>query len=311
MKSRAIAQATAPLADAPTIPGPYWRWVPVPQGYALPSPSPPLNFSSPCFPSNTATGAFAPDGLSYTVTVTATSPPTSASCMDSYLIGTVDALNVVTLNGTLRSVTTSLPVSSSRRAAELWVGHHGALVMRFLDPEPLTILYELVETVGLFIPSLIKSPLAPEDSASNVDFAQRYANITLTPRDAANQAWLDIDPALFNSGDILFITRVDGLATLEMWGTGAHTSHTTVLLRSDHTGELFVVESQSNGAGEWVVAPLFFAPAPAPAAAAVATPPLCALLTNIPTHTHSPLTFFAAAAVIFHAHQTGPSTVSR
>ena len=252
-RARAVAAATAPLPyDTPSpMPGPYWRWIPEVQGYALPAPAPPLAFASPCFAVNTARGSLSPDGATYTLTLSS-SAPANSSCKDSYLLGTVDYLHVATQDaaaGATQNVTLEFPVSLNRKAAQLWTARNGCLVARFLDPEPLAILYEALETVGLFIPALITSPITEADSASNYDFISRYANITMAPRATHS---VDLDPALFQSGDILFIHRADGLATLEQWATGATTSHTVTFLRSEATGELYVVESQSNGA-DWPV----------------------------------------------------------
>jgi hypothetical protein len=62
---------------------------------------------------------------------------------------------------------------------------------------------------------------------------------------------VSLDPSLFSSGDLILIHRPDGLGSLEQWGTGARTTHVTMFMR-DAAGELFVVESQSNGA-DWPI----------------------------------------------------------
>jgi hypothetical protein len=155
---RAAAEAASvralPPGDAPTspMPGPYWRWVPILQGYALPAPAPPLAFASPCFAVNTATGVFSPDGATYTVTL-ASSLPANGSCADSYLLGTVDYLHVATHSasaGAALNTSLAFPVDLARKASPLWAARNGALVLRFIDPEPLTIIYEALATVGAF-----------------------------------------------------------------------------------------------------------------------------------------------------------------
>ena len=255
--ARAAAEAASmrPLGDTPSpMPGPYWRWVPIVQGWAAPAPAAPLTFSSPCFSVNTARGVFSPDGATYTVTLSS-SAPVNATCSDSYLLGTVDYLHVATHAagaagaGAALNTTLDFPVNLARRASPLWTARNGALVLRFIDPDPLTIIYEALSTVGLFIPSLITSPISEADSASNYDFISRYANITMAPRSAGN---VTVDESLFQSGDIIFIHRGDGLATLEQWATGATTSHTVTLLRGEVDNQLWVVESQSNGA-DWPI----------------------------------------------------------
>ena len=215
----------------------------------MPAPAAPLSFASPCFSVNKASGLFSPDGSSYLLTLNASSPVNS-TCSDSYLVATVDYLNIATLTPNSPSVTLVFPVNLNRKGSLLWHSRKGALVMRFLD-DPLATLYSAVETVGLFIPSLITSPLTLAETTNNLDFIARYANVSMAPRPQATQV-VTLDPSIFQSGDILYIMRIDGLATLEVWGTGAHTSHTVTFLRDDATGELWVVESQSNGA-DWPV----------------------------------------------------------
>jgi hypothetical protein len=90
------------------------------------------------------------------------------------------------------------------------------------------------------------------DAASaqrNYDFLERYANISMPPRAVHNVA---VEPDLIGSGDVLVIHRPDGLSTLEQWGTGAATSHTTTFMRTEATGALMVCESQSKGA-DWPI----------------------------------------------------------
>jgi hypothetical protein len=249
-QAAAIAASTRPLGDTPSpMPGPYWRWVPIMQGYARPGL--PLSFASPCFASTSALGSLSADGATYHLTLTA-SAPVNASCSDSYLLGSVDYLHVATFSskeGSTANATLDFPVSLARAGSASWSARNGVLVMRFIDPEPLAIIYEALATVGLFIPALITSPITEADSASNYDFLARYANMSKPVRAVHN---VTLDPALFNSGDILFIFRADGLASLESWGTGATTSHTVVFMRSEADGQLWVVESQSNGA-DWPI----------------------------------------------------------
>lgn len=52
---------------------------------------------------------------------------------------------------------------------------------------------------------------------------------------------VEIDPDTINSGDYFAVLRLCGLGPFIMYGTGSHSSHTTMALRID--GELYIVES--------------------------------------------------------------------
>jgi len=61
--------------------------------------------------------------------------------------------------------------------------------------------------------------------------------------------FVDIDPALVQSGDFFGVVRLDGTSPMIMYGTGAHLSHCLMALEFDDG--LYIVESQ--GAGYWPV----------------------------------------------------------
>lgn len=73
---------------------------------------------------------------------------------------------------------------------------------------------------------------------ANLDFLEATMGITMDKRETQN---VIIDESLINSGDFFVILRLDGLAPLILYGTGAHASHCTMALRFD--GELYIVES--------------------------------------------------------------------
>lgn len=251
----ARARSTAPLAPRATplpnpLPGPYYRFFPELLGNALPSGAP-LSFASPCFAENTAVGGFSADGASYHINLTS-SAPASASCSDMYWFASVDWFDFVLINGSSPVVSSAitLPVSTARAGASEWLARRGALVMRFLDADVLTVVWEVLATISLFIPALISSPIAPADAARTYDFLAGYANISMAPRPAATQN-VSLDPALFGSGDLLLVHRPDGLGSLEQWGTGARTTHVVMFMR-DAAGTLYVIESQSQGA-DWPI----------------------------------------------------------
>ena len=259
-QAAAKARAVAPLAGrtpgvSPTplpnpLPGPYYRMLPELLGNALIDGSP-LRFASPCFAVNTAVGALSADGATLTVNLTS-SAPQSPQCADLYWLATVDWMDFVLVNasaavGGVLTSSATFPVSARPGAAE-WVGRKGAMVMRFLDGDILTNVWAALTTISLFIPALITSPIAPADAQRTLDFLRDYVNVTMPVRAAPN---VTLDASLFASGDLLLVHRPDGLGSLEQWGTGARTTHVVMFMR-DAQGELWVVESQSNGA-DWPI----------------------------------------------------------
>jgi len=254
-QAAARARAVSPLAAAPPhspLPGPYYRWIPELLGSALPSGAPASWAGGSCFASGSATGGFAADGASYTVNLTVAAPA-NASCSDIFWVATPEWFDFVLINGSQAAAapftaSLSLPVTA-RPFARQWVQRKGALVMRFLDGDILTVVWEVLATISLFIPAEITSPIAPADAQRVYDFLAAYANITMKPRGAVQNVTLD--PALFHSGDLLLVHRPDGLGSVEQWGTGAHTTHVVQFMR-DAARELWVVESQSAGA-DWPI----------------------------------------------------------
>lgn len=96
----------------------------------------------------------------------------------------------------------------------------------------------------------------------NVQFLKDYVNVTLTPRTIMTP--ITFPDGYLASGDLLAISRLDGLGTLEDWGTGAETTHIAALFDMDGDGKLDVVEStdktsfwpypniQRNPYDEWI-----------------------------------------------------------
>lgn len=237
------------LKDDPNpLPGPYWRWVPTFLGAAVPNSSTVFTFSSPCFANNTAVATFSSYGVHVDLTVS--NQVGIAGCSDYYLTGTVEWINLVNVI-TPGTYPIDFPVGKNVLGSGAWVAREGVRFFRFLDSEPYTTLFEALATISLFIPSLISTPPDIGSTDRNLDFLNRYANISYAtrPPSAAN---LTVDPSLFQSGDLLAIHRADGLSTLESWGTGATTSHITMFMRDEITNDLWVVESNAKGA-DWPI----------------------------------------------------------
>lgn len=80
---------------------------------------------------------------------------------------------------------------------------------------------------------------------ANREFLKWGMNYEMTERTIRN---MNLDESLINSGDLIAVQRVDGLSSMIMYGTGAHSSHSVVALRHSD-GRLYFVES--NDAAQW------------------------------------------------------------
>ena len=189
--------AMRPLGDTPNpLPGPYWRWVPELIGDTVSGNGGSISFNSPCFNSINAVGALSSNGDTFILNLTA-SAPVNNTCVDSYLLGTPEWLNLMTFDTSKGASTqrqsVSFPASSTRPGARQWLNRHGVRILRFLDANPLTIIYEAIETISLFIPSLISSPPDAASADRNYDFLFRDSNISMPIRAIPD---VTVDPSL-------------------------------------------------------------------------------------------------------------------
>jgi len=76
------------------------------------------------------------------------------------------------------------------------------------------------------------NPIAVE---SNIRFIQTYTN-WIIKRVNIDAAWKSIDKSEVESGDVILITRLDGLDPFIITATGSRVGHTTIVLRNpdDH-----------------------------------------------------------------------------
>jgi len=141
----------------------------------------------------------------------------------------------------------SMSFSDSPSGTLDWVGNNGVRVFRFLY-EPLDLVGYLADTVSLYVPSLSEKHLDAGSAQRNLQFSHDYAGGIEMPVRAVNV--VDIDPSDIKSGTLMAINRLDGLGTLEDWGTGAHTTHIAMLmwLGQGDDRALHVVESTDTEA---------------------------------------------------------------
>ena len=87
-------------------------------------------------------------------------------------------------------------------------------------------------------PGLFNSHVPQYMVNANLEFLNNTMGIIM--EDRTNET-LDIEDFI-QSGDYLTVMRLDGLAPIVMYGSGAHASHATMALRFPD-GELYIVES--------------------------------------------------------------------
>jgi len=222
------------VKHGPTPPDAFFRFIPEYVGTIQPG-NAAAEWKSPCFASNSGSGTWSADGAEIELKVAESS---SLTCSDSYIILTVEGFHVTELflHGTHKI---SWKFAKNITEAEsTWVKTNGFRVFRFLDNFA-KMTEDVAATLELFYPVIHHSPSVPEASAkANIKFLKDYANVTMEPRsiDVVN-----LNETEFQSGDFLGIIRLDGLDTMQVYGTGAHTGHTAMFMRLD--GVLHVVES--------------------------------------------------------------------
>lgn len=124
--------------------------------------------------------------------------------------------------------------------AAAWAQREGIRLFGFYNGV-LDSLVDVIDTASLFIPSLTSGPQLDDGSAErNRQFLASYVNIAMPERTTTG---LTLDPSQINSGDLLAIHRLDGLGTMEEFGTGEHTTHIAMAMRLGEEQALFVVES--------------------------------------------------------------------
>eukprot|EP00756_Hemistasia_phaeocysticola_P036574 Hpha_TRINITY_DN16649_c0_g12::TRINITY_DN16649_c0_g12_i1::g.182802::m.182802 len=223
-----------------TLPDGFFRFAPVYVGTGQTGKT--SSWESPCFRSMTID--VAPTAEGYTLTLDAADPATLL-CADNYLIATVEGFKLLHVFRRGKHEVKWSFNANSTAADKTWVAREGFRVFRFMD-SPLNCIGDLLRTVELFLPviPLGKTGVEKISAEANLKFIKDYANVTMEPRPINN---VDIDESYFNSGDFLGIIRLDGLDPIQVFGTGAHTGHTTILMR-DEQGDLFVHESTDKTA---------------------------------------------------------------
>ncbi|RYE98613.1 MAG: hypothetical protein EOO41_02165 [Methanobacteriota archaeon] len=217
----------------------------LPAFVAAAKPLQPVVWSTPCFTkvmavaSGISTSASGVSTLLLNITAVGRNASAPPNCSDFYLAATPDWLDVVYITAP-NSISVSVVVKSSA-----WVLREGVRIFQFMH-DPITTLGDAISTVSLFVPSLTEAVLDAASQQRNLRFLEEYVGITMEAR--ASAAPLDMDWSYMKSGDMLAIHRLDGLGTLEEWGTGAASTHIASILRLGSQGRPYVVESTAADA---------------------------------------------------------------
>eukprot|EP01006_Ploeotia_vitrea_P066503 TRINITY_DN95097_c0_g1_i1.p1 TRINITY_DN95097_c0_g1~~TRINITY_DN95097_c0_g1_i1.p1 ORF type:complete len:569 (+),score=59.53 TRINITY_DN95097_c0_g1_i1:247-1707(+) len=224
------------------LPGHEWGFVPKYLGAVQKHKQ--FTWESDCYSKNVAEihGDFLDERV---VHVTSTGRKNS-TCKEFYLFATIDGTAEYRVEADEATKHWTAPILSWRiKGGKEWFDRVGIRVFKFyVDREEAII--DLVDTIKLFVPSDTKGPGEPlKDEKYVLDFLAAYSNISYERRPPEHYL-VNIDPKTIKSGTAMGCMRPDGLASLEMWATGAHTSHWTMLMR-DAQDELYVVESTAKG----------------------------------------------------------------
>jgi hypothetical protein len=244
----AIRAARKPYAGSSNTSYPYFSWIPMPVGDAIPD-GDAVQFSTPCFGSVVATASSMND--TYVVLTITTSNQLAWFCSDAYMLVGGGSLSFQELDEE-KTYTIGFDVSGgvSTTAGKWYLQQTGIRMLKFRD--------NLVDTVGELVDTVVLlsgfaiNPIPAETLQANIDFIQNYieASPRLQPKTQLRSAGAvvanGIDPSYIQSGDALLVLRPDGLDPMIGWGEGDTVGHSTVALWIN--GELNVCESTTKDA---------------------------------------------------------------
>jgi len=206
--------------------------------------NPRLKYSAPCFKDNELSIEIVGKDIQLTHVA---KQSTSLKCTDGYLYSSLVNyhVDVLVLGG---KHTTTFKLSESELEH---VKTTGIYIFRMCD-KTINFIPDLIKTFDLFFGGLGLNPYlpifgskpTPKQIKANIDFIYKATGYQWRERPKeAHKVIVDIDESLFQSGDFLAITRLDGLDQIIEWGTGSHVGHCVMILKIK--GETYVVESQA------------------------------------------------------------------
>jgi len=225
---------------------PYFGIIPKYIGSVLPGQDLPT-WESRCWKKNSAQITQMDDGFELHLTVSGSKGGLIPfACADYYAFTTTAALSISAFPTPIPGTKKFKFSNASLTAAEAWDLTTKGVRVHLFRGTIHDVTNSLVKTVGLLTPLIGKCCKAPAASAAeaNLDFLRKYRNVNMEPRSAPP---LNISDSFIQSGDFLGVIRLDGLDPMLAWAMGSTTGHTCVCMRDEDTGELFVIESTTNG----------------------------------------------------------------
>jgi hypothetical protein len=244
----AIRQARKPYPGASNASHPYFAWIPMPMGDAIPD-GDVLQYSTPCFGSVSVTASSINE--TYVTLSVTTSNQLAWFCSDAYLIVGGGAISVQEFDEE-KTYSVGFDVSQgvSTDAGKWYLKQTGIRMLKFRD-NLIDTIGELIDTVVLLLGFAV-SPIPEDTLAANLQFIQTYIEVSprMQPvtqlRTAGPIVAKSINQSYIQSGDALLVLRPDGLDPMIGWGEGDTIGHSTVALWIN--GELNVCESTTSDA---------------------------------------------------------------
>ncbi|KAL0223727.1 hypothetical protein P9112_003117 [Eukaryota sp. TZLM1-RC] len=186
------------------------------------------HFKAHCFRNNTVSVFFDHKNKDVSLSLDA-SNPNSFFCMDSYVIATMNSVNVKT---------------AVRHGVHDWsfkLNDHqfkdaiaNGIYLFHIQDNLIHLVEDIWHTIHLF--------MGKKSEQENLKFFKEALNIDFVPR----QQEFDVDPSVLRPGDIIITTSMTGLSSMISFGTGAATGHVCIVIRDPFTGELLISESQDD-----------------------------------------------------------------
>lgn len=230
-------------------PFPYWNFLPEYLGSIKPNEQKTLR--TPCFGTLKVQSALAVSSQAVTLSFLP-GDATSKDCSENLIIVGGALLDFETLTdvGTQSVV---LNVSGTMADSNLyWYYQNSGMKIFTLRESYFDAALDLLSTIDLMA-AFGQKPISLSSYLKNFDMMTNYVQATnrMQPKLSARLGGTTVakllDPKEIQSGDALFIYRMDGLDSIIGWGEGATAAHSVVAMRSPN-GTLFICESNAAGA---------------------------------------------------------------
>ncbi|EGR27832.1 hypothetical protein IMG5_188030 [Ichthyophthirius multifiliis] len=165
-------------------------------------------------------------------------------CSDTFTIASLENYHVLVIGEENQTYKWTLKNLSEKQINSILT--FGLNIFRTCDSFA-NIVPDLIITVGLFFGGFSSNPYIPL-FGSKPAFWQEILNPIFIKHgtgyqwERRNDVFVDLDETEVKPGDLLIITRMDGLDQIIQLGTGSRSGHSVTLLEID--GEMYAVESQ-------------------------------------------------------------------